>query len=104
MQELTNKEFWVLHRHRKGKPFVLPMSKADYLLSFGYLTLTEEKVKDPKKLGIRFKVAVTREGCRACERHGDKYFTARRASVRAWIALIISGMSALFTLLEFTLK
>lgn len=101
MEKLTNKEFWILWKHRNGKPFDLSMDKAYYLLEYGYLALSAEPSSDVDKYQMRFKVCVSRDGVHAAEHHHDAYFANFWTSVRSWIAIVLSAISTTITFLRF---
>lgn len=103
MNELTNKEFWILWKHRNGKPFDVHINNAFYLLNNGYLVLSGETSSDVDKFESRFKLCVSREGVRAAEHHKDSYFEARWVSLRAWVSLGISALALVVSIISICL-
>lgn len=90
MEKLTNSEFWILWRHKNGKPFNLSMSKSYYLLENGCLSLSQEPSSNIEKYKMNCKVFVNRYGIHALEHHKDEFFRNRWTSIRAWLSLAIS--------------
>ena len=77
MEKLTNSEFWILWRHKNGKPFDLSMNKSYYLLENGCLSLSQEPSSNIEKYKMNCKVFVNRYGIHALEHHKDEFFRNR---------------------------
>ncbi len=100
MEKLTNKEFWILWRHRNGKPFDLSFDNCYYLSEYQYISGSDVPSSNPEKYKMSVKVFVTRDGIHAAEHHKDSYFEARWTSFRAWLSLGVSVVALIVSILR----